>query len=193
MYILYDLLMALVTQADEADVTAYPQLRAIRQASRQGVRCSSICSGVFVLAAAGLLAGKCATTHWRHMPDLKQMYPDIAIEGDVLYVDEGNVITLAGSAAVIDACLHLVCRDLDRRIANTVARRLVMPPHHDGGQARDGLTRARLLAIVPTAMAALTPFCRSLGRCALAPSRFKQSSTRTHIAQRRPPWLRTGR
>ena len=61
------------------------------------------------------------------MPDLKQMYPDIAIEGDVLYVDEGNVITLAGSAAVIDACLHLVCRDFDSRIANTVAKRSPSP------------------------------------------------------------------
>ena len=154
MYTLYDLLMALVTQADEADVTAYPQLRAIRQASRQGVRCSSICSGVFVLAAAGLRAGKCATTHWRHMPDLKQMYPDIAIEGDVLYVDEGNVITLAGSAAVIDACLHLVCRDFDSRIANTVAKRSPSPGRRIRSDRKLGsgntTTRARLVGLSST-------------------------------------------
>jgi AraC family transcriptional activator FtrA len=111
-------------------------LRAIRAASGRGARCLSICSGVFVLAAAGLLAGKRATTHWRHIPDLKRLYPDIQVEEDVLYVDEGNVITSAGSAAGIDACLHLVRRDFGSRVANSVARRLVMPPHRDGGQAQ---------------------------------------------------------
>ena len=111
-------------------------LRAIFMASGRGARCVSICSGVFVLAAAGLLAGKRATTHWRHIPDLKRLYPDIRVEEDVLYVDEGNVITSAGSAAGIDACLHLVRRDFGSRVANSVARRLVMPPHRDGGQAQ---------------------------------------------------------
>jgi len=101
-----------------------------------GARCLSICSGVFVLAAAGLLRGRRATTHWRHLPDLKSMYPDIEVEEDVLYVDEGNVITSAGSAAGIDACLHLVRRDFGSKIANSVARRLVMPPHREGGQAQ---------------------------------------------------------
>ncbi|CCD91334.1 putative Helix-turn-helix, AraC-type transcriptional regulator [Bradyrhizobium sp. ORS 375] len=111
-------------------------LRAIAQASARGARCLSICSGVFVLAAAGLLDGKRATTHWRHMPDLKRLYPRIRIEEDTLYVDEGDVITSAGSAAGIDACLHLVRRDFGSKVANSVARRLVMPPHRDGGQAQ---------------------------------------------------------
>jgi AraC family transcriptional regulator, transcriptional activator FtrA len=111
-------------------------LKAISKASGRGARCLSICSGVFVLAAAGLLGGKRATTHWRHIPDLKCLYPDVRVEEDVLYVDEGNVITSAGSAAGIDACLHLVRRDFGSRIANSVARRLVMPPHRDGGQAQ---------------------------------------------------------
>ncbi|BAM92857.1 putative helix-turn-helix, AraC-type transcriptional regulator [Bradyrhizobium oligotrophicum S58] len=111
-------------------------LRAISQAAARGARCVSICSGVFVLAAAGLLDGKRATTHWRHIPDLKRLYPDISVEEDTLYVDEGNVITSAGSAAGIDACLHLVRRDFGSRVANAVARRLVMPPHRDGGQAQ---------------------------------------------------------
>jgi AraC family transcriptional regulator, transcriptional activator FtrA len=111
-------------------------LDAISEASARGARCLSICSGVFVLAAAGLLKGRRATTHWRHMPELKQMYPDIHVKEDVLYVDEGNVITSAGSAAGIDACLHLVRRDFGSKIANTVARRLVMPPHREGGQAQ---------------------------------------------------------
>jgi AraC family transcriptional activator FtrA len=111
-------------------------LQAIVRASNRGARCLSICSGVFVLAAAGLLDGKRATTHWRHMPDLKHMYPEIDIEEDVLYVDEGNVITSAGSSAGIDACLHLVRRDLGSKVANSVARRLIMPPHRDGGQSQ---------------------------------------------------------
>jgi AraC family transcriptional regulator, transcriptional activator FtrA len=111
-------------------------LDAISKASARGARCLSICSGVFVLAAAGLLTGRRATTHWRHMPELIKIYPDIQIEEDVLYVDEGNVITSAGSAAGIDACLHLVRRDFGSKVANAVARRLVMPPHREGGQAQ---------------------------------------------------------
>jgi AraC family transcriptional activator FtrA len=91
---------------------------------------------VFVLAAAGLLDGRRATTHWRHIADLRRLYPRIRVEEDVLYVDEGDVITSAGSAAGIDACLHLVRRDFGSRVANTVARRLVMPPHRDGGQTQ---------------------------------------------------------
>jgi AraC family transcriptional regulator, transcriptional activator FtrA len=111
-------------------------LEAIAQASSRGARCLSICSGVFVLAAAGLLTGKRATTHWRHIPDLKRLYPEIEVEEDTLYVDEGNIITSAGSAAGIDACLHLIRRDFGSKVANSVARRLVMPPHRDGGQAQ---------------------------------------------------------
>jgi AraC family transcriptional regulator, transcriptional activator FtrA len=113
-----------------------PLLNAISRASARGARCLSICSGVFVLAAAGLLDGKRATTHWRHMPDLKRLFPGVKVEEDTLYVDEGSMITSAGSAAGIDACLHLVRRDFGSKIANTVARRLVMPPHRDGGQVQ---------------------------------------------------------
>jgi AraC family transcriptional regulator, transcriptional activator FtrA len=115
-------------------------LKSIASASEHGARCLSICSGVFVLAAAGLLTGKRATTHWRHIPDLKRLYPSINVEEDVLYVDEGNVITSAGSAAGIDACLYLVRRDFGSKVANLVARRLVMPPLRDGGQAQYAAT-----------------------------------------------------
>lgn len=111
-------------------------ITAIARASQRGARCLSICSGVFVLAAAGLLHGKRATTHWRHIPELKRLYPQVRVEENMLYVDEGNVITSAGSAAGIDACLHLVRRDFGSQVANSVARRLVMPPHRDGGQAQ---------------------------------------------------------
>ena len=111
-------------------------LKALRKAVESGSRILSICSGVFVLAAAGLLDHKQATTHWRYGELLKARYPQISIVDDVLYVDEGNIITSAGSAAGIDACLHLVRQDFGSGVANDVARRLVMAPHRDGGQAQ---------------------------------------------------------
>ncbi|QCI63267.1 transcriptional regulator FtrA [Phreatobacter stygius] len=109
---------------------------ALRTAHGRGARILSICSGVFVLAAAGLLSGRRATTHWRYTEALRQRYPDIAVVPDVLYVDEGTVLTSAGSAAGIDLCLHLIRRDFGTEAANKVARRLVVPPHRDGGQAQ---------------------------------------------------------
>lgn len=121
---------------DTAEPPPAPLLRALARAVARGARLVSICSGVFVLAAAGLLDGRRATTHWRHMPALRRQHPGIRIAQDVLYVDEGNIITSAGSAAGIDACLHLVRRDFGARVASAVARRLVMPPHRDGGQAQ---------------------------------------------------------
>jgi len=109
---------------------------ALRSAHRRGARIVSICSGVFVLAAAGLLDGKRATTHWRYTDILRSLYPAIRLEPDVLYVAEGRVFTSAGSAAGIDLCLHLVRLDHGAEIANHVARRLVVAPHRDGGQAQ---------------------------------------------------------
>lgn len=111
-------------------------LRALRRAHDRGVRLISICSGVFVLAATGLLDGKTATTHWRYVDALRSKFPMIRVEPDVLYVDEGNILTSAGSAAGIDVCLHLVRRDYGADIANRVARRMVVAPHRDGGQAQ---------------------------------------------------------
>lgn len=113
-----------------------PLIAALRKAHAKGARVMSICSGVFVLAAAGLLSGRRATTHWRYVDALKARYPDIRVEPDVLYVDEGDVLTSAGSAAGIDLGLHLIRRDFGPEAANTVARRLVVPPHRDGGQAQ---------------------------------------------------------
>lgn len=109
---------------------------ALRRAHAAGARLLSICSGVFVLAATGLLDGKRATTHWRYVDELRTRYPQIRVQPDVLYVDEGSILTSAGSAAGIDLCLHVVRRDFGAEIANQVARRLVMPPHRDGGQAQ---------------------------------------------------------
>src|SRR5947207_516209 len=111
-------------------------LDALRRAHARGARLMSICSGVFVLAAAGLLDGKRATTHWRYAERLAARFPKVRVEPDVLYVDEGRVLTSAGSAAGIDLCLHVIRRDYGARIANHVARRLVVPPHREGGQAQ---------------------------------------------------------
>ena len=96
----------------------------------------SVCSGAFVLAAAGLLDGKRATTHWRHAATLAAKYPNVRVEPSVLYVQDDRVYTAAGSAAGIDLGLHLVRQDYGSAIANQVARRMVVPPHRDGGQAQ---------------------------------------------------------
>jgi transcriptional regulator GlxA family with amidase domain len=96
----------------------------------------SVCSGAFVLAAAGLLDGRRCAVHWKHAPDLARKYPRAVVEPDVLYVDEDPVITSAGTAAGIDACLHLVRKEQGSEVANKIARRMVVPPHRDGGQAQ---------------------------------------------------------
>src|SRR6202023_1461536 len=111
-------------------------IRALLRAHSDGARLVSICSGVFVLAATGLLDGKRVTTHWRYVDRLTSRFPNVRVEPDVLYVDEGSILTSAGSAAGIDLCLHIVRRDYGAEVANSVARRLVMPPHRDGGQAQ---------------------------------------------------------
>ncbi|HEY2781230.1 MAG TPA: transcriptional regulator FtrA [Steroidobacteraceae bacterium] len=111
-------------------------LNALRKAHSLGARLLSICSGAFVLAATGLLDGKQATTHWRYADALRRRHPSIRVNANMLYVDEGSILTSAGSAAGLDLCLHLVRRDFGAAIANHVARRLVIAPHRDGGQAQ---------------------------------------------------------
>jgi AraC family transcriptional regulator, transcriptional activator FtrA len=113
-----------------------PIVDALLCAYKNGARLVSICSGVVVIAATGLLNGKRATTHWRYADDLQKLHPKIIVDPTVLYVDEGRLLTSAGSAAGLDLCLHLVRRDFGPKIANQVARRLVVPPHRDGGQAQ---------------------------------------------------------
>jgi len=111
-------------------------LDALRKARARGARLLSICSGSFVLAATGLLDGRRATTHWRYADAFRERFPRVEVDANVLYVDEGGILTSAGSAAGLDLCLHLVRRDWGPAIANQVARRLVIPPHRDGGQAQ---------------------------------------------------------
>lgn len=121
----------------DADEPPPPQLLAwIRAAHARGARLCSICSGVFVLAAAGVLDGQRATTHWRYADRLAQRYPRIEVQPDHLYVDNGQVITAAGSAAGLDMLLHLVRRDHGAKVGNRVAQRLVVAPHREGGQAQ---------------------------------------------------------
>jgi AraC family transcriptional activator FtrA len=121
---------------DRAEAPPEPLLRELRRAVGRGARVLTICSGAFVLGYAGLLDGRRATTHWRYVAELEARFPAARVEQDVLYVEDGPLITSAGSAAGMDAGLHLIRRDFGARIANMVARRLVMPPHREGGQAQ---------------------------------------------------------
>ncbi|WP_416518670.1 GlxA family transcriptional regulator [Streptomyces achromogenes] len=134
---------------EEADLIAVPAgeaftvrefppelLAALRRAVDRGTRVLSVCSGVFVLAAAGLLDGRRCAVHWHHAEQLARRYPRLMVEPDMLYVDEDPVITSAGTAAGIDACLHLVRKEQGPEVANKLARRMVVPPHRDGGQAQ---------------------------------------------------------
>ncbi|GJF33106.1 AraC family transcriptional regulator [Kitasatospora sp. NE20-6] len=122
-----------------ADVDVPPPadlVDAVRAAHAAGARVASLCTGAFVLAAAGLLDGRRATTHWAHTAELADRHPRVEVDPDVLYVDNGTVLTSAGKAAALDLCLHLVRLDHGSSVANAVARRLVVPPLRAGGQAQ---------------------------------------------------------
>ncbi|MFF0450166.1 GlxA family transcriptional regulator [Streptomyces sp. NPDC004609] len=134
---------------EEADLIAVPTgdafvmrdyppglLAALQRAVERGARVLSVCSGAFVLGAAGLLDGRRCTTHWRHSDMLTERFPLAVVDPDVLYVDTGSVITSAGTAAAIDACLHIIREEHGPKVANYIARRMVVPPHRDGGQAQ---------------------------------------------------------
>jgi transcriptional regulator GlxA family with amidase domain len=111
-------------------------LSALRDAHARGTRLVALCTGAFVLAAAGLLDGRRATTHWSECAELRALYPAIDVDPSVLYLDEGDILTSAGSTASIDLCLHLVALDHGAEVANQLARRLVVAPLREGGQAQ---------------------------------------------------------
>ncbi|MCW2640349.1 MAG: ThiJ/PfpI protein [Dactylosporangium sp.] len=131
---------------DQADLVVVPacsvgpapaEVRAaLRRAADRGAYVMSVCSGAFLLADAGLLDGRRATTHWKYADDLARRYPKVQVDPDVLYVADDNIATSAGSAAGIDLCLHLVRREHGSAVATALARRMVVPPHRDGGQAQ---------------------------------------------------------
>ncbi|MFC0628178.1 GlxA family transcriptional regulator [Kribbella deserti] len=130
---------------EDADLVAVPAtskrgkypadvLEALRAAAARGAILLTVCSGAYVLGAAGLLDGRKCATHWRYTDDFREKFPKANLDPDVLFVDDGNIITSAGTAAGIDACLHLVRRELGAAVATRIARRMVVPPQRDGGQ-----------------------------------------------------------
>ena len=122
---------------NDCDAATPPELiEALQAAHHRGARLMSFCTGAFTLAAAGLLDGRPATTHWAYADELQERYPTVKVDPRVLYVDDGDVLTSAGTAAGIDLSLHVVRKDFGAEVANAVARRMVVPPHRDGGQAQ---------------------------------------------------------
>jgi len=161
-----------------------PLLRAIRRTAERGARVASICSGAFLLAATGILDGRRATTHWRSAAELARRHPAIDVDPDVLYVDNGNLLTSAGAVAGHDLCLHLVRRDLGAEVAAQVARMAVMPLERAGGQAQfivhepptsDGASIGPLLAWLE----------RNLGRDLSLPVIARQAAMSTRTLSRR--------
>ncbi len=132
--------------AADADLVAVPAheifgideryLDVIRAAEARGAWVLSVCSGAFALAAAGILSGRRATTHWMHTDRLARMYPTTAVDADVLFVEDRKVVTSAGTAAGIDAALHIVRKEYGAAATNVIARRMVVPPQRDGGQSQ---------------------------------------------------------
>ena len=122
--------------AARLDGTLTPQARRALARIRPGTRLVSICTGAFVLAAAGLLEGRPATTHWRFADDMRRLHPAVRLDENVLFVDDGDVLTSAGLAAGIDLCLHIIRSDHGAQVANAVARYCVVPPWREGGQAQ---------------------------------------------------------
>jgi AraC family transcriptional activator FtrA len=135
-----------LSRTEEADLVAVvpygtgdesPEVRdALRRAHERGAWVMSVCTGAFALGAAGLLDGRRCTTHWRHTAELARRYPAARVDPDVLYVQDGRILTSAGTAASVDAGLHLIRQEQGSAVATMIARRMVMPPHRDGGQAQ---------------------------------------------------------
>ncbi|WP_405492197.1 GlxA family transcriptional regulator [Nocardia sp. NBC_00511] len=132
-------------RADTVIVPSVPDVReeppadlvdAVRAAYERGARVASLCTGAFVLAAAGLLEGRRMTTHWRHIAALRERHPRLDIDPGVLYIDDGRILTSAGTMAGMDLCIHLIRKDLGSHAANAAARYLVVSPHRAGGQAQ---------------------------------------------------------
>jgi AraC family transcriptional activator FtrA len=139
----------IVPNRPDPEAGASPEVvRTIQRAAQRGARLVSFCTGAFSLAAAGVLDGRRATTHWRWAELFRSRYPLVSLQPDVLYVDDGDVLTAAGSAAALDLGLHLIRRDHGAEIANAVSRRLVFAAHREGGQRQ---FVERPIAVVPDA------------------------------------------
>ena len=125
-----------VTAHRDYEAVSPAVIEALRSAHARGVRILAACTAVFTLGAAGLLDGRRCTTHWRHAERLAECFPQAQVTPDVLYVEDGQIVTGAGSAAAMDACLHVIRTEFGARVAGAFARRIVVPPHRDGGQAQ---------------------------------------------------------
>lgn len=178
--------------ADEADLVVFTPVPSrtwesvderaagvARRAVERGAWILTVCSGAFVAAAAGVLDGRRATTHWRYADILARMYPAIDVDPDVLYVQDGRIITSAGTAAGLDACLHLLRLELGAEAANTIARRMVVAPQRDGGQAQfiaKPLPASTSLSLAPVTDWMLENLCRDLT--------VEQLAARAHMSPR---------
>lgn len=131
-----DLVVVSPTPREQWGRTDPRVLEVVRDAAARGAWVLSVCSGSFILAEAGVLDGRRATTHWMYADTMARMYPEIEVDPDVLYVQDERIITSAGTAAGLDACLHLLRQELGAEMTNTIARRMVVPPQRDGGQAQ---------------------------------------------------------
>ncbi len=179
-----------LSRAADADLLAVPAmprdrpvpdaiLDALCRANGRGARVLSVCTGAFVLGAAGLLDGRRCTTHWRYADELARRFPLAEVDPGVLYVDADPVITSAGSAAGLDACLHLIRKELGAQVASTVARRMVVPPHRDGGQAQ--FVRTPLPQVDAET---LTPLLAWLSEHLEEPLTVPELASRVHMSDR---------
>lgn len=157
-----------------------PLLTALRAAQRRGARIVGLCLGAFVLAEAGLLDGRRASTHWAFVHAFKQRYPKVLIQPEVLYVEDGAVLTSAGTAAAIDCCLHLLRQQYGAEAANRAARRMVVAPHRQGGQAQ---YIEQPVAAAPQGDR-LTPLIEWLGQHAHLPHTLDELAERALMSQR---------
>ena len=176
---------------EEADLVAVPPydtsaeppaevLDALRRAAGRGAYVMSVCSGAYALGAAGLLDDRCCTTHWRHTEELERLHPAAKVDPNVLYVVDGNILTSAGTAASIDLCLHLVREEHGSAVATALARRMVVPPHREGGQAQFIETPMPRTSEAPTLQPLLTEVMETLDE----PHSVESLAARAHMAPR---------
>ncbi|WP_329263137.1 AraC family transcriptional regulator [Actinoallomurus sp. NBC_01490] len=165
-----------------------PSLTAALARIQPGTRIASICTGSFVLAAAGLLTGRRATTHWRSSARFQERFPDVIFDLDVLYTDDDGVLTSAGAASGIDLCLHMIRIDHGAAVANEVARGSVVPPHREGGQARYVQRPMPDPKISSTSKARDGPsrICTGPSRCGNWQPRNQQAAPHSAAATERP-------
>jgi transcriptional regulator GlxA family with amidase domain len=187
--------LVIVPACDRPTDHLEPVLELLRDTVARGATVMSLCAGAFVLGAAGLLDNRDCTTHWRHAGELAAAYPMARVNPNVLYVCDGPVLTSAGTSAGLDLCLHVIRADHGEEIARRVARRMVMPPHRDGGQAqyvdvpirtRPADTLAPLLDELGTALADEHTITSLASRSAMSPRTFarrfqEETGTTPHV------------